>query len=79
MERLDALEKIEAELISEGKVFSIRELEIKGSDLIAEGVPEGPEVGRVLAEIFDAYMRGEVGNNAEELRTYIREHILTVR
>ena len=36
MERLDALEKIEAELISEGKVFSIRELEIKSSDLIAE-------------------------------------------
>ncbi len=79
MERLDALEKIEAELIREGKVFSIKELEIKGSDLIAEGVPEGPEVGRVLSEVFDAYMRGEVGNNAEELRTYVREHILTVR
>ena len=79
LERLDALETIAADLVREGAVFSIKDLAVKGSDLIDEGVPEGPEIGRVLSEVFDAYMRGEVGNNAGELRTYVREHILTVR
>ena len=79
LERLDALETIAAELVKEGAVFSVKDLAVTGTDLIEEGVPEGPEVGGVLAEIFDAYMRGEVGNNAGELRTYVREHILTVR
>ena len=79
LERLDALESIAADLVREGAVFSIKDLAVKGSDLIDEGVPEGPEIGKVLTEVFDAYMRGEVGNDAGELRTYVREHILTVR
>lgn len=78
LERLDALEAIAAELVREGAAFSIKDLAVKGSDLIEEGVPEGPEVGTVLSEVFDAYMRGEVANDAGSMLSYIREHILTV-
>ncbi|MBR5358420.1 MAG: HD domain-containing protein [Clostridiales bacterium] len=78
LERLDALEAIAAALVREGAAFSIKDLAVKGSDLIEEGVPEGPEVGKVLSEVFDAYMRGEVANDAGSMLSYIREHILTV-
>ena len=43
-------------------------LEISGSDLIAEGVAEGPAVGRGLSEALRAKLDGEVRGRSEELR-----------
>ena len=43
-------------------------LEIAGSDLIAEGVAEGPAVGRGLREALGAKLDGEVSGRSEELR-----------
>lgn len=42
-------------------------LEIDGRDLIAAGVPEGPEVGRRLAQALDAKLDGDVSGRAAEL------------
>ena len=77
--RLEALVKIAGELVSEGAVFSVKDLAVSGADLIAAGVPEGPEVGHVLSEVFDAYMRGKAVNTRESLLSYVSEHILTNR
>jgi len=79
MERLEALEKIAGELVAEGAVFSIKDLAIGGEDIIAAGLAEGPKIGVVLAEVFEAYMRGDVANTGDALLSYIREHILTIR
>jgi tRNA nucleotidyltransferase (CCA-adding enzyme) len=43
-------------------------LEIDGRDLIAEGVAEGPAVGRGLREVLRAKLDGEVHGREEELR-----------
>jgi tRNA nucleotidyltransferase (CCA-adding enzyme) len=43
-------------------------LEIDGRDLIAEGVTEGPAVGRGLREALRAKLDGEVHGRGEELR-----------
>jgi tRNA nucleotidyltransferase (CCA-adding enzyme) len=43
-------------------------LEIDGRDLIAEGVAEGPSVGRGLREALRAKLDGEVHGSGEELR-----------
>jgi len=43
-------------------------LEITGSDLIGEGVAEGPAVGRGLREALRAKLDGEVSGRSEELR-----------
>ncbi|MCR5615405.1 MAG: HD domain-containing protein [Saccharofermentans sp.] len=77
MERLNALEDIEGKLLSEGAALSIRELAIGGEDIISAGFAEGPEIGRILAEVFDVYLRGNVANTREALLSYVREHILT--
>ena len=41
--------------------------EVTGDDLLAAGVPQGPEVGIMLAEVLDARMDGLVSTKEEEL------------
>ena len=44
-------------------------LEIGGADLLAAGVPEGPEIGRALEETLRRKLDGLVAGRDEELRT----------
>ena len=43
-------------------------LEITGDDLLAEGIPEGPAIGRGLANALRAKLDGEVADREEERR-----------
>jgi tRNA nucleotidyltransferase (CCA-adding enzyme) len=43
-------------------------LEITGADLLAEGVPEGPAVGRGLEAALSGKLDGEISGRDEELR-----------
>jgi len=47
-------------------------LQIDGSDLLAAGVPEGPAVGRGLAEALRLRLDGEVEGREEELAAALR-------
>ena len=42
-------------------------LEIDGRDLLAAGIPEGPEIGARLARALDRKLDGEVSGRDEEL------------
>ena len=44
-------------------------LEIGGADLLAQGVPEGPALGRALEETLRRKLDGLVRGRDEELRT----------
>jgi tRNA nucleotidyltransferase (CCA-adding enzyme) len=44
-------------------------LEITGQDLLAAGVPEGPELGRALDETLSRKLDGLVNGRGEELET----------
>jgi hypothetical protein len=43
-------------------------LEITGEDLLAEGVPEGPAIGRGLEAALSGKLDGEISSREEELR-----------
>lgn len=77
LERLDALESIAKELVREGAVFSIKDLAIGGEDLIGAGLAEGPKIGEMLSDVFDAYMHGNVANERDALMTYVRTRFFT--
>lgn len=47
-------------------------LEIDGDDLLAEGIPEGPAIGRGLTEAMRAKLDGEVSGADDELRVAVR-------
>jgi tRNA nucleotidyltransferase (CCA-adding enzyme) len=42
-------------------------LEITGDDLLAAGVPQGPEVGRRLQAALDRKLDGEIAGREQEL------------
>lgn len=57
---------------AEGDCWSVQQLAVKGSDLIAMGIPAGPEVGRCLNRLLQAVLDGEVPNERERLLEYFK-------
>lgn len=55
--------------------FTVKQLAIGGHDVMALGVPAGPEVGRVLDACLDAVIDGAVANEREALLAFAREQM----
>lgn len=65
--QIDALETLAKELLDEGACFSLKDLAVTGSDLLAAGCPAGPEVGRVLKMLLEQVMEERCSNQRDEL------------
>lgn len=65
-----AEEMVKAALIEE-QCFSLKDLAVKGSDIMALGIPAGPEVGKALHMLLEAVIDGEVPNEKEALKEYL--------
>ncbi len=69
-DRLAEIEELEAmaqAVIDQGQCFSLKDLAVSGRDVLAAGVPAGPEVGRVLAQLLDRVVSGELPNEKAAL------------
>lgn len=55
--------KILDRVIKERQCFSLKDLAIRGQDIIRAGVPQGPRVGEILKEILNRVVDGELENN----------------
>lgn len=67
-EKLDYIRQYEAvyrQILEKGQCLCLKELKINGSDLIALGMKPGPELGEVLAELFEVVLE-EPENNTKE-------------
>lgn len=60
------------EIIENNECFKIRDLKINGNDIMAMGVGEGREVGRILRLVFEKVLDGELQNDRDELLLYAR-------
>jgi tRNA nucleotidyltransferase (CCA-adding enzyme) len=67
LERVDAFEARLDELRAEGACYSLRDLAVNGDDLKALGLEEGPQLGRILRNLLDAVMAGELENDRTRL------------
>ncbi len=56
-----------AGILAQQQCFSLKDLAVKGDDLIAAGIEPGPELGRVLNELLEAVIDGECENDREAL------------
>lgn len=68
--RLEALDRWEAlleQVLAEEKCFSLRDLAVKGDDLLAAGIPAGPGMGRALAYLLAEVQEGRLPNEREVL------------
>ena len=73
--RVHACDRVEAlarEILAGEQCFSLRDLAVKGDDLLALGIPRGPGLGRTLEELLEAVISGRVPNDREALLALAR-------
>lgn len=67
----DELERILADVLAADEAFSLKKLAIDGRDVMALGVPQGPLVGRALAEALDAVIDERIPNEPDALHAFV--------
>ena len=67
MPMIDGAEGLLEEVLSEKACLSVKSLAVNGRDILALGVKEGPEVGRVLEALFALVLDGALPDRREEL------------
>ncbi len=77
--RLNSLEQI-TELYLDNKnndnlIFSVKNLEINGNDIIRMGVKEGKKIGSILNTLLESVLNGEIPNNHDALIKKVSEII----
>lgn len=65
--RIDAVEALYHKILEEQQCVQIKDLAVNGRDLIAAGVPEGPEIGEILKEMLELVLDDPARNTREEL------------
>jgi len=63
----DRLTALAREILNQPPCFTVRDLAIDGNDLLALGVPRGPEIGRILDALLEAVLAGRLPNEREKL------------
>ena len=67
MPMIDGAEGLLEEVLSEKACLSVKSLPVNGRDILALGVKEGPEVGRILEALFALVLDGALPDRREEL------------
>lgn len=67
----DDLAQVAREIVEAQEAFALKDLAIKGGDLIAQGTPPGPEVGVLLNKALDAVIEEKIPNNKQALLAYL--------
>ncbi len=73
-EKLQKIEAFKAELEQvkqDGSCWSMKQLAIRGADLIALGIKPGPEIGQLLTQGLTGVMEGKVKNEREALLRFL--------
>lgn len=64
---IEESETLTREILSREECLTLRDLEIKGGDLLALGFPEGPALGKALHTLLDGVLEGSLPNEREAL------------
>ncbi len=70
---LDEIERLFEQIVSEGECVTVAELAVSGKDVIAAGVPRGPEIGRILKRLLDMVIDDPSQNDRDILLAKIDE------
>jgi len=72
-EYLDELVRIAEEIIEQEQCFSLKDLAIKGTDLIEAGIEPGKEIGIILDVLLEAVIEEKLPNNKAELLKFTQK------
>ena len=74
LDELESFHKIYDEIVAERPVMSVRQLDIDGRDLMAEGY-KGKDIGSALELALDAVIEEVCANDKKELLNYIEKNL----
>ena len=66
---------IAADIIAKEECFSLRDLAVKGGDLIEKGMAPGPKMGAVLEALLDAVIEEKIPNEKEALLDFALQNL----
>ena len=72
VENILAFRSILDEVLAAEQCFSIRHLAITGRDLLEAGIPQGPEIGRILKWLLELVIEEKIENSKEALLEAVR-------
>lgn len=72
LERLGAVEKLYEEIIKDHECISLKDLAVKGADLIEAGIKPGKEMGAILKEMLELVLEDNTRNNRKFLLEYLK-------
>ena len=61
-EEYDQLENVINKVLESSQCFSLKQLAVNGNDLISIGIPPSAEMGRILNNLLDMVINGEIPN-----------------
>jgi len=67
LEKLAALRQSLELILAQGQCFSLRDLAVKGSDLLQIEIPKGKQIGQILDKLLNLVLEGEIENDKEKL------------
>ncbi|MCR5501753.1 MAG: CCA tRNA nucleotidyltransferase [Lachnospiraceae bacterium] len=76
LDRLDENEKDYAGVLKEGECFSLKDLAVKGKDLMEIGYQAGPGLGKELSVLLDLVIEEPSFNERETLLQLAKKHLL---
>lgn len=65
--RIRESEILAKEILSREECLTLRDLAVNGGDLLALGVPQGPELGKLLSSLLEEVLGGTLPNQQEPL------------
>lgn len=69
---LDDVERLLDALLAERACFCLKDLAVDGRDVMAAGIPRGPQVGAALNTVLDAVLDGRLPNSRPRLLEELR-------
>jgi tRNA nucleotidyltransferase (CCA-adding enzyme) len=69
VQQLDELSGMLDTVLKERQCFSMKDLAVTGSDLLALGIPQGEQLGQVLKTLLEMVISDEAPNSRDELMT----------
>ena len=71
VEEIERMREMCRELLANREAYSIKTLDLAGSDLIACGMAPGPRIGEALNRALEGVIVGAVANEREALLSYL--------
>ena len=76
LEELAKLEELYLEILEKDQAVSVKELAVDGKDLLADGVPQGKQIGSILNDLLELVLEDPEKNVKEVLLAQVKENHL---